>query len=217
MMRNHATIIGESREPVGGVMAESTPTGEPKPAAVVDLERRRLAAALAGDGDAYAALVRPHLGVMFRVAARTARRHDLAEDAVQEALQLAWQRLANYRAGTSLRAWLLAIVSKRAWTLTRSEIRRRDREDGAGAPEQPADPEEQMRAAQMAARIEEVLRELPDKRRQAVILRLDGGLSHAEIAVALDSTERSVRVLVHLALKQLKAALKADASEEAGR
>ncbi len=182
--------------------------------AVVDLEARRLAAALAGDGSAFAALVRPHLGVMFRVAARSSRRHDLAEDAVQEALQVVWQRLPTYKAGTSMRAWLLAIVSKKAWTLTRAEMRRRHREEVSAPPEQPADPEQQVRAAQTAERIQAALNALPEKRRRAVILRLDGGLSHSEIAVALDSTEGSVRVLVHMGLKQLKAALAADPQRE---
>ena len=198
-------------------MTATTPVEDSRErAAVVDLESRRLGAALAGDGDAFAGLVRPHLATMFRVAGRSARRHDLAEDAVQEALQVAWQRLATYRPGSSMRAWLLAIVAKRAWTLTRSEIRRRDREEGAARPQQPADPEQHLRAAQTAARIERALETLPDKRRRAVILRLDGGLSHAEIAQALDSTEGSVRVLAHMGLKQLKSALADDTSNEAG-
>ena len=194
------------------------PQAAPTDAAVFDLEQRRLTAALAGDGQAFAALVRPHLAVMYRVAGRWARRDDLAEDAVQESLQLAWQQLERYRPGTSMRAWLLAIASRRAWTLSRAEMRRRGREEASAAPEHPADPEEHARAAHTAAVIDSVLQTMSDKRRQAVILRLDGGLAHAEIAAALDSTEGSVRVLVHMALKQLRTALTAAAAaEETGK
>jgi DNA-directed RNA polymerase specialized sigma24 family protein len=46
--------------------------------------------------------------------------------------------------------------------------------------------------------------DMPDKRRQAALLRLDAGLSYKEIAAALDSSEGSARVLVHKALKELK-------------
>ena len=36
------------------------------------------------------------------------------------------------------------------------------------------------------------------------MLRLDGGMSYAEIADALGTSEGSARVLVHLALKEIK-------------
>lgn len=215
MMRNLATH--NTAPETDGVMAPShSPRAVPVDAAVLDLEQRRLMAALGGDGQAFAALVRPHLPTMYRVAGRWARRHDLAEDAVQEAMQVAWQQLDRYTAGTSMRAWLLAIVSRRALTLGRSELRRRGREDASLAPQPPADPEQHAHAAHTAKVIDGVLQSMPEKRRQAVILRLDGGLAHAEIAAALGSTEGSVRVLVHMGLKQLKTALTAEAAEENG-
>jgi DNA-directed RNA polymerase specialized sigma24 family protein len=45
---------------------------------------------------------------------------------------------------------------------------------------------------------------MPPKRREAALLRMDAGLSYREIAVVLDSTEGSVRVLVHTAQKELR-------------
>jgi RNA polymerase sigma-70 factor (ECF subfamily) len=56
-------------------------------------------------------------------------------------------------------------------------------------------------------RVREALSKLPSKRRQVVLLRLDAGLSYAEIAQVVGSTEGSARVLVHLALKELREAL----------
>ena len=48
---------------------------------------------------------------------------------------------------------------------------------------------------------------MPKKRRMAAILRLDAGMDYAEIASALGTSLGSTRVLVHLALKDLKHAL----------
>lgn len=176
-------------------------------AEVVDLERRRLQRALAGDGAAFASLVRPHLPMLLRVAKRTCRSPQLAEDAVQESLAIAAQNLHRYQAGTSIKAWLATITSQRAWTLVRGELRRKQREEGAAEPQRSATPEQHLRAQEARERVDQVLASLPNKRRRAAILRLDGGLSYKEIAVALDTSAASARVMVHLALKTLRTEL----------
>jgi RNA polymerase sigma-70 factor (ECF subfamily) len=180
-------------------------------AGTTDLAARRegklVRSALDGDGKAIAELVKPHLPLLYRVAARACGDASLAEDAVQETLDVAYQKLAQYEPGTSLRAFLAAIAVQRAKTLARGERRRRTREDASAAPESVASPAEWLGAKDLGERVLAALEQLPDKRRQAVLLRLDGGLSHAEIANELGSTERSVRVLVHLALKELRAVL----------
>ena len=58
-----------------------------------------------------------------------------------------------------------------------------------------------------AKRIRSALRDMPPKRREAALLRLDAGLSYREIAEAMDTSEGSARVLVHTAIKQLKTEL----------
>jgi len=167
-------------------------------------EARLVADALAGDGDAFAHLVRPHLPVLYRVAARAARDPVLAEDAVQETLEVAFRSLGRYTPGTNLRAFLAGIAVRRAHTLVRSEIRRRLREEASQIPEAPPDVADEAVAREQVARVAAALDALPKKRRQAAILRLDAGISYREIAQALGSTEGSARVLVHLALKELR-------------
>ncbi len=180
-----------------------------------EIETRQLQAAMQGDGRAFTALIRPHLPMLYRVAARAAGHESLAEDAVQEALVIVHERLDRYSPGTSLKAWLASIVVNRAKTLARSERRRAVREEAAPAPQAPPCPTSHLAANALAETLRAALATLPDKRRQAVILRLDGGLTHAEIAEATGSTEGSVRVLVHLAMKTLQAAL-AGAAREGG-
>ena len=70
-----------------------------------------------------------------------------------------------------------------------------------------ASPLENAECADLSKRIREVLATMPKKRRMVVMLRLDGGLNNAEIASVLGSSEGSVRVLLHLALKELKEGL----------
>ncbi len=173
----------------------------------MSLEHELVARALDGDGRAFASLVEPHLPMLYRIAARVSGDRALAEDAVQEALTLAYQRLDRYQPDTSLRAFLAAYAVRQAHTLIRSERRRRLREESSDAPERLPGPSELTRARETAERVRTALAKMPEKRREAALLRLDAELSYAEIAEAVGSTEGSARVLVHLALKELRAQL----------
>lgn len=172
--------------------------------ASVSVEHELVAAALEGDGRAFGELVRPHLPALYRIAARACRSGSLAEDVVQETLTVAYEQLGKYQPGTSLKSYLASIAVKRAHTLMRGEARRRTREDNSDVPVGEASPAELVSAAHTAERVQEALAQMPEKRRAAALLRLDGGLSYAEIAAAVDTTEGSARVLVHLAMKELR-------------
>src|SRR5450755_1029795 len=86
-------------------------------------EAELLERARRGDGLAFASLVRPHLALMYRVAARVARNPSLAEDAVQETLEILHVKLGRYEAGTSFKSFVAAVAVRRARTLLRAEQR----------------------------------------------------------------------------------------------
>jgi RNA polymerase sigma-70 factor (ECF subfamily) len=180
----------------------------------VSVEHELLARALDGDGRAFATLVEPHLPMLYRIAARACGSTAIAEDAVQETLTLFHSRLDSYSPGTSLRSFLAAIAVRQARTLLRGEQRRRAREDNSAPPEAAADPVELLTAERLGRQIRDALAKMPKKRQEVALLRLDAGLSYAEIAEAVGSTEGSARVLVHLALQQLRELL-ADLNVEA--
>lgn len=164
-----------------------------------------IARAQAGDGEAFSRLVRPILPSLYRVAARLAGRAG-AEDAAQEALTLAWERIHKLRPGTPFAAFVFGFAMKRAATNARGERRRKVREDTAGAddPARPPRPDEVIKARALQEAISEGLLKLPKKRREAVVMRLDGSLTDKDIAAALGSTEGSIRVLVHQGLRALE-------------
>jgi RNA polymerase sigma factor (sigma-70 family) len=56
-----------------------------------------------------------------------------------------------------------------------------------------------------ALHLKAVLKSLPNKQRQAVIMRKLAGLEYGEIATALGCSEEAARAGVYLALKKLKA------------
>ena len=167
-------------------------------------EQELVERALSGDGRAFADLVGGHLPMLYRIAARACGDRALAEDAVQEALSLAYERLHRYEVGTSLKSYLAAFVIRKAQTLLRSERRRKMREAESHAPLQLVGPAEATSAQRTAERVRAALASMPKKRREVALLRLDGALSYAEIAEAVGTTEGSARVLVHLAMKELR-------------
>ncbi|HEY4160134.1 MAG TPA: sigma-70 family RNA polymerase sigma factor [Polyangiaceae bacterium] len=185
----------------------SEPASSRANVAGVTVEHELWSRALEGDGRAFRSLVEPHLPMLYRIAARACGDRALSEDAVQEALTLAFTRLHQYRPGTSLKAFLAAIAARRARTLLRGERRRRGYEERSTVGERVPEPVELVETERSARAIRAALAAMPDKRREVVLLRLDADLTYAEIAAAIGSTEGSARVLAHLALSDLKTRL----------
>lgn len=82
-----------------------------------------VAAALAGNEDAYAELVRRYLTPAYNLCHRLTGNPDDASDAAQEAFVKAWKHLARFRHGGSFRAWVLRIAHNSALDILR---KRRD-------------------------------------------------------------------------------------------
>lgn len=179
----------------------------------VDVAREAalLRRAVAGDGRAFAELVAPHLDRCFRLALRSCGDRAVAEEAVQEALTLAYRDLSRYAAGTSLRGWLCALAMRSAATLARSERRRNLRELASAAPQGPAGAEAILQARELQRKVDQALATLSDKRREAALLRFDGGLSSREISEIMGVSDAAARQLISEATKALRAALSAAA------
>jgi len=79
--------------------------------------------AAAGDEVAFARIVAAHRAEMVRVAYVVSGDWDLAQDAAQAALWIAWRKLPSLRDPARLRPWLMAVVANEARGIVRRQRR----------------------------------------------------------------------------------------------
>ena len=159
-------------------------------------ERGLVSHAQRGDEHAFAALVRPHLEMSYRVAYVITGSAAEAEDAAQDALLKAWRALARFRADEPFRPWLLRIVANEARNRRRSAGRRVRLALRAAA--EPAADDSDSRA------LIEALNELPEDAQAVLAYRYLLGLSEQETAVVLDVALGTVKSRTSRALERLR-------------
>jgi RNA polymerase sigma-70 factor (ECF subfamily) len=154
-------------------------------------------AAIAGDGSAFAELVRPQYQAAFRVAYGMLHDVDEAEDAVQEAAFKAWKRLSNLREGASLRPWFLAIVANQCRTVSKSRW-------WSVLKVEP--PEAPVHSIDLAAAVDlrRALRRLGHDERLVVVLRYYLDMPFEEIATTLGISTKAARTRVERAVHRLR-------------
>ena len=169
-------------------------------------EASLLSRARAGDREATDALIRRYLRDVYDLTARVLGDRSLAEDAAQDAFVNAVGALHRFRGESSFRTWLLRIALNSARSIARRRGRRREvaLEAAADVPGEAPDEVTRIGDAREAARVEALLPRLPEKQRMSVILRLQQGLSYAEVGAALDCSEGAARVNYHLGIKRLR-------------
>jgi RNA polymerase sigma factor (sigma-70 family) len=150
----------------------------------------------------FEALVRPHGAVLMAIAARLVGSDDAA-DVVQEALLRAWRRWPTYDPGKgTVRAWLAAITVDRA-----HRHRRRLWPAGRGqSAELPDDPAREVDLSQRLL-IEGVVRGLPRRQREVVVLFYLADLSIEQTAAALGLRPGSVKAHLSAARTRLRTAM----------
>ena len=161
----------------------------------------------AGDGGAFDALFRRWVGRVLRYVGRLVRDPAVAEELAQEVFLRVHRARERYRADAKFSTWLFTIATNVARNeLRRPQQRARKRsldEDDGGAPfELPAPgsgADLVAHARRVGATLEVELAALPDRQREALWLTAVEGFSYAEVASALETSEPSVKALVHRA------------------
>jgi RNA polymerase sigma factor (sigma-70 family) len=124
-----------------------------------------------------------------------------ADDVYQETWIAALRAYPRLRRADNLRAWLFRIAQNKAIDAHRSRSRR-------PTPVESVPDREAPRVAAGAANSEPELwarvRELPPKQRTAIFCRTVLGMSYAELALLLESSEDAARRNVHEGLKRLR-------------
>jgi RNA polymerase sigma factor (sigma-70 family) len=124
-----------------------------------------------------------------------------ADDCFQETMLAALRAYGEVRDPGAIRSWLFSIASRKAIDLHREHAR---------APQPGAELETLAGAREPAPRDEALwarVRALPEKQRQAVMLRYLGDLSHKEIGDLMGTTDAAARRNVFEGLTRLRADL----------
>lgn len=133
---------------------------------------------------------------------------ELAADVAQEVCMAVLTALPSYDdRGAPFEAFVYRIAAHKVADAQRAYARNpvaADVHGGALSQEQVGSAEDDVVAADEAARVREVLASLSQKHQEVLILRVAVGLSAQETADALGSTPGAVRVLQHRALAALR-------------
>jgi RNA polymerase sigma-70 factor (ECF subfamily) len=171
-----------------------------------------------GNADAFEVVYDRHADAAFSLALRMCRQRAMAEDVVQEAFLSLWRSGARYdRSRGSVRSWTLGIVHNRAIdALRRKSVRDRVTIVQEGIEEKlPARERTEVEFARRdeAREIRDALRRLPDEQSRVIELAYYGGLTHTEIAQALDAPVGTVKGRMRLGLAKMRSALGEAAAE----
>lgn len=175
--------------------------GDPDRADVLAAQRNR---------SAFDVLYRRYLDRVYGYAFYQLRDHHDAEDATERTFLAALRALPGFRdEGATFRAWLFRIAHNTIVNARRSRFRRRTEPlpDGLERIAPNADPASLVVEADETRRVLRAVAELPDDRREVVLLRFVDGLSSREIGQVMDRSEGAARVLLHRALRDLAARL----------
>ena len=161
----------------------------------------------AGDERAFEELVVTYQERLYRVAWRILRDDDAAEDAAQEAFVKVFRHIGRFQGRSSLYTWIYRITVNIALNklkrdrfrqlLPLGDLPRMDHRPGA-------DPAREALSSEVAERVDEAVRALPDKQRAVFTLKFYEGLSHREIAEVVGCSEGTSKANYFHAIRKLR-------------
>ncbi len=193
--------IGPIRRTSGvvGVVA----LAEPPLVQTVESDSEAIARALAGDGEAFGALVTRYERAVYHFAYRMLHDTSEAEDAAQEAFLRAYRSLRTFKTGAKFSTWIFAIVYHTS--CDRLERRKRfrydempDHADSALGPQAIAERNDE------AERLRTAIAALPDKYRAVITLYHLQDKQYDEIAEVLGLPLGTVKTHLFRAKEQLR-------------
>lgn len=176
-------------------------------------------AARFGDRPAQARLLRWLQDPWYRLCLSLLGDVDRAREATQETAVRFLRQLPGFRGESQLRTWALGIAINVAREMRRSPHTRGGSledwdalgEASTGLRKSPARPPPEVAAelAEQRDRLRAVLSDLPERQREAVVLRFFEEMSVEETAAAMNCAAGTVKATVHQALRSLRKRLEA--------
>jgi RNA polymerase sigma-70 factor (ECF subfamily) len=164
-----------------------------------------------GDHDAFALLVRASFPRLHGVARLILRDPERAQDAVQEALVLAWRHVRALRDADAWDAWLNRLTVRACYRLAR-QVRRRDAVELHMMPDpEPVGSVDPSSAVAERDRLDRELGRLPIDQRAVMVLHFHLDLPLPDVAAVLDIPVGTAKSRLSRGLDTLRAALAAEA------
>ena len=150
---------------------------------------------------------------LFSVAMRILGDAGEAEDVLQDVFVQIWERAATFDVmlGSAFH-WALSILRRRAIDRLRSRQRRERlaeqlHQSGVPAPVSGGSPALDALVAEQATAVRSALTSLPNEQRQVIEMAFFGGLTHPEIAVALQQPLGTIKARIRRGLLKLRESL----------
>jgi RNA polymerase sigma-70 factor (ECF subfamily) len=160
----------------------------------------------------FTALYKAHLRDVYSYSYYRVGNHHDAEDLTEQTFLQAYrhfERAQRESQGRPLRPWLIRIAHNLAANYYRDRSRKPQTAlDDAGVLAEPHTTETLVEHRDDLKRILEKVQDLPDDRREALIMRFALGMDNREIARALGRTDGATKVLLHRAIRQLEELVK---------
>jgi RNA polymerase sigma-70 factor (ECF subfamily) len=160
----------------------------------------------------FSELYRSHLRDVYSYSYYRVGNHHDAEDLTEQTFLQAYrhfERAMRESNGRPLRPWLIRIAHNLAANYYRDRSRKPQTAiDDATVLSAPHTTETLVEGRDELQRILEGIEELPDDRREALIMRFALGMDNREIARAMGRTDGATKVLLHRATKQLEQIVK---------
>jgi RNA polymerase sigma-70 factor, ECF subfamily len=170
-------------------------------------------AVLAGDKEAYGALVRAHSATVFRVAFRIVGSEADAEEIVQETFLRGYQRLESYQHRSSFGTWIYRIAVNCALNrVSRPGIEAEYRHGEDSDPEEKtvqvatrdADPQRMLLSGEISAAQQVAMQRLTPTEKSAFVLRHLEDRSISEVAEVLEIAPNAAKQAVFRAVQKLR-------------
>jgi RNA polymerase sigma-70 factor, ECF subfamily len=156
----------------------------------------------------FSRLYRAHLRDVYSYAYYRVGNHHDAEDLTEQTFLQAYrhyERAMRESRGRPLRPWLIRIAHNLAANYYRDRSRRPQTAlDDAAPLTAPHTTEGLVEDRDDLGRILACVQELPDDRREALIMRFALGMDNREIARAMGRSDGATKVLIHRAIRQLE-------------
>jgi RNA polymerase sigma-70 factor (ECF subfamily) len=160
----------------------------------------------------FSELYRAHLRDVYSYSYYRVGNHHDAEDLTEQTFLQAYrhfERAQRESAGRPLRPWLIRIAHNLAANFYRDRARKPQTAiEDAGIISAPHTTEMLVEGREELQRVLAGVDQLPDDRREALIMRFALGMDNREIARALGRSDGATKVLLHRAIKQLEEIVK---------